>query len=195
MSLSCVFRRVLIAAGIAFCVSCPIYADVVVSAGSASALTGQIVSVPINVSGVLDLYAYEFDVSFNPAIVQLQNITEGPFLAGAGTTFFGPGTIDNTAGTAVFTFDTLIGPIGGAAGSGTLANFSFLPIALGTSPVSLANVILLDSSLNILPVTTSDGVITVTPEPSVSGICALALFLLALTVAPLQRRWKARARS
>jgi hypothetical protein len=75
-------------------------------------------------------------------------ITEGSFLPGGGTTFFIPGIIDNVGGGVCAAADSLIGAISGVTGDGTLAEFQLTTLAAGTSALSLANSILLDSSLN-----------------------------------------------
>jgi general secretion pathway protein D len=158
----------------------PLLADTVVSAGSATVSSGQTFTVPVSISGVSDLFAFQFDLAFDPTILQLQSISEGSFLSSAGSTIFSPGTIDNTAGTATTTADTLTGLGPGASGSGTLADFTFQAIATGTSALTLSGVILLDSNLDDIPFTTSNGSVTVgnavVPEPGGLGwIGALAL--------------------
>jgi hypothetical protein len=48
--------------------------------------------VDVNISGVTDLYDFQFDLSFNPAVIQATSVLEGKFLlSGGGTTFFLPG--------------------------------------------------------------------------------------------------------
>src|SRR5438552_3229417 len=59
----------------------------------------------------LDVYAFQFDLAYNPSVIQLADVVEGPFLPMGGTTFFLPGTIDNTAGTVTSVADTLVGPV------------------------------------------------------------------------------------
>jgi general secretion pathway protein D len=164
----------------------------VVSAGSAAATFGTPFSVPVSISGVSDLYAFQFDIAFDPGILQLVSITEGAFLPGAGTTFFGPGTIDNTAGTAIFTFDTLVGPISGASGSGDMASLTFQYIHLGTSPLTLSNVVLEDSSLNDIPFSISNGAVTLMPEPSAPFWAVATLALLPMFAKKIRRSAKAR---
>jgi hypothetical protein len=169
----------------------------ILSAGSSSVTVGATFVVPVAIAGTSDLYAFQFDATYDPTILQLLSINEGPFLATAGNTFFIPGTIDNVSGDATFTADTLLGPGPGAAGSGTLATLDFQAIASGTSALSLANVILLDSNLNNLAFTTSDGSITVSapvtgtvPEPN--SITLLAGVLGCLAVVRF-RKYKRRA--
>ncbi len=140
-------------------------AGTVVSAGSSTAQVGEIFTLPVSIANATDVFAFQFDIAFDPAILQLLTVSEGGFLGTAGTTIFAPGTIDNTAGTATFTADTLSGPVPGASGRGVLADFTLQAISLGTSAVIVSNVILLDSSLGDIPLTTVNGRVLVTPEP------------------------------
>ncbi len=152
-------------------------AQTVISAGSADVVVDQIFTLPVSIAGVSDLYAFQFDLAFDPAILQLLSISEDSFLPSAGSTIFIPGTIDNIAGTATGTADTLAGDIPGANGSGDLVDFTFQAISPGISSASLSNGILLDSSFNDIPFTTLDGSVTVrTPEPQgLSWIDCLAV--------------------
>jgi general secretion pathway protein D len=139
---------------------------------------GQPFTLSVIASGLTDLYAYEFDVAFNPMLFQAGLVSEGPFLATAGSTFFSGGTIDNTAGVISFVFDTLIGPGPGASGSGILANVNFLASAtnFGTGTISLNNVLALDSNLNLITVQTLPLQVSV-PEPE-SVLLVLAGLLI-----------------
>jgi general secretion pathway protein D len=130
------------------------------------------ITVPVPISSVSNLFDYEFDLSFDPAILQLQSVTEGPFLSsGGGTTFFFPGFINNTTGKVTFVADTLIGPISGVSGAGVLADLQFQAISSGSSALTLSNVILQDTLGNDIPFTTATGQVTVlsaaaVPEPA-----------------------------
>jgi Cohesin domain len=141
---------------------------------------GQPFTVSVIASGFTDLYDYEFDVDFNPLLLHAGLVTEGPFLATAGTTFFGSGTIDNTAGVISFVFDTLIGPGPGANGSGTLANINFTASAThsGSTIISLNNVIAQDTPGNLITVQTPPLRATV-PEPG--SVLLVLAGLLTLT--------------
>lgn len=150
-----------------------------------SYLVGSPVTVEVAVANVSDLYGFQFDLDFNPAVLQADTSSEGPFLATAGTTFFVPGANDNIAGTVLATADSLIGAIPGATGSGVLALFSFTAVSPGATDISLGNVQLLDSNLNALDVTPVDASITVAPVPvpgslllltSAVGLLGFALF-------------------
>lgn len=160
-------------------------AQAVISAGSTDVLVDQIFTLGVSIADVSDLYAFQFDLAFDPTILQLLSISEGSFLPPAGSTFFIPGTIDNIAGTATSTADTLVGNIPGATGTGDLADFTFQAINPGASSLALSNGLLFDSSFNEIPFTTVDGSVTgsaYVPEPaglSWIGCLAIAGMLLA----------------
>ena len=105
-------------------------------------------SLDIAVTGISDLYAFQFDLGFDPTILAVTSKSEGSFLPSGGATFFIPGTIDNVGGTVSNTADTLLTAIAGVSGSGTLAVIDFQVLGPGTSPINLFNAQLLDSNLN-----------------------------------------------
>jgi len=151
---------------------------------SQSALQGDSLSVDVAVSDVSDLYAFQFDLVFDPTKLQAISSSEGLFLPSGGTTFFVPGTIDNLNGIISFVADTLIGPVPGVTGDGDLASISFTALASGTSFLNLSNLLFLDSALNeIGNLTTTGGSVTIEPrtsvsEPSTFGLLALGLMVL-----------------
>jgi len=161
-------------------------AQALISAGTTSAFVDQEFTLPVSIAGASDVYAFQFDLDFNPAILQLLSISEGSFLPVAGSTIFVPGAIDNIAGTATSTADSLVGNIPGATGNGDLVDFTFLAINPGTSSLVLSNGILLDSSFNEIPFTTVDGsALVYTPEsPWLSGTGCLAVMGMFLA-----KRW------
>ena len=160
-------------------------ASTVVSAPTASGGPGQF-SIAISVSGAADVYAYQFDLGFDPSLLSAVSVSEGSFLSPAGATFFVPGTIDNTAGVVSFVADTLLTATPGANGAGELAEITFTALRNGVSALSLSNIVLLDSSLSTIATTASDGAVTVTagvasvPEPSSGALLALALSFVVL---------------
>ena len=136
---------------------------------------GSVMSIAVSATGASDLYAYQFSLNFDPAVLHSSGVGEGPFLATAGTTFFDGGTTDNTAGQVSFVFDTLIGAITGAKGNGVLAVISFNIENFHTlTTLSLSDVLALDSNLNTLPATTQSLRLQI-PEPSMLALVAVAL--------------------
>jgi len=149
---------------------------------SSSFSVGDTFSLNIDISDVTDLYAFQFDIGFSPSTLAATGISEGAFLSGGvRTTNYIPGTIDNSAGTVTFTADTLQDLIPGITGSGSLATIDFNAVDIGTSVVSLSNVLLLDSNLNNISASIENGSITVnpavipTPEPGVLWLILAAL--------------------
>lgn len=151
---------------------------------SSTISSGGTATIDVDISGVSDLYAYQFDVLFGAATASATSETEGSFLLGGGTTFFVPGTIDNVGGSIAATADTLIGAISGVDGSGTLVVLEFTGLAPGTTSIDLANVTLLDSNFNSIDFTAEDASLTVqggvTPAPEPSGVFLVGLGLAAL---------------
>jgi hypothetical protein len=148
------------------------YADAILSIQPplTSVAAGTTFAVDVNVANVSDLFAFGFDIGFTPGTLSAISVTEGSFLPGGGSTFFLPGTIDNTLGTIGFNADTLIGAIPGVNGSGTLAILDFTALNGGTSPINISNISLLDSTLSPISSTTVNGSASVSgqavPEPS-----------------------------
>jgi hypothetical protein len=147
---------------------------------------GSLLDVIVDISSVTDLYAFQFDIGFDPAVLSAIDVTEGPFLPSGGSTFFLPGTIDNIGGSISFTADSLIGAIPGVSGDGTLATLSFQALALGTSPVDLSNVILLDSSFADISYNTAGASVNVVPEPGTLILLGSGL----LSALALKKRFK-----
>src|SRR5450759_3495632 len=86
---------------------------------SATTLTlGSPLTVDVNVSGLTDLYAWQFDIGFNPAVLSATSVIEGPLFSSIGV-FFSPGFIDNTGGTITFIGDSVSGPGPGVSTDGT----------------------------------------------------------------------------
>jgi hypothetical protein len=151
--------------------------------------TGSVVTVDVAISNVSDLYGYQFDLAFNPTVLQAVSSTEGPFLATGGSTFFIPGTNDNLGGTVFATANTLLTAIAGVNGSGELAVFTFDAIGAGTSTFAIQNETLLNSSVNVISDLTKTGFVTVSsstvaaPEiDPASTMSALTLLMGSLAV-------------
>jgi general secretion pathway protein D len=154
------------------------FADAIVSIdpSSLNLPAGQTFSVDVSIPNVADLFAFQFDLGFDPTVLSATGITEGSFLSGGGATFFIPGTIDNTLGTISFTANTLLGNVPGVTGRGILAIANFAALASGTSPVNLSNVIVLDSNLSDIPFSTAGGSVTVASSTAIPEPSSLLLF-------------------
>jgi general secretion pathway protein D len=150
-------------------------ATISIEPDSRTVQAGQSLTFDVAVDSISDLYAFQFDVGFNPALVSAIGVTEGTLFSSNGVAF-SPGFIDNTAGTIAFIGDALSGPGPGINGPGTLATIQFKALTPGTGAVKTTNVVLLDSVLGDIPLTTQEGSIAVeessVPEPSSAVIFA-----------------------
>jgi hypothetical protein len=174
----------------------PAFADTVLSVSPASSTVtnGSTFAVDVNISGVTDLYDFQFDLGFNPVVIKATNVLEGAFLSsGGGSTFFLPGTIDNTGGTITFNANSLEGMIPGVSGGGALVEFDFTASAPGTSDLTILNnadLILQDSTGASIDTTTTGGSVAVggitVPEPP-SGLMLLATGLMVLAGLTLRK--------
>ncbi|MEF7614356.1 cohesin domain-containing protein [Aquincola sp. MAHUQ-54] len=138
----------------------------------------QSFSVSVMAGDLTDLYAYQFDVSFDASLYQVTGFSLGSFLSPDGSSFYLPGTIDNTTGTVSFVLESLVGPVPGTSGSGVLGtiNFSALPTASGTGSIGLNELSAYNSALeaiNLAPVAMAT--VSVVPEPATWGMLSLGL--------------------
>ena len=156
---------------------------------------GETFTIDIRIDEVADLYAFQFDLGFDPGILSANGIAEGAFLLSGGPTLFIPGTIDNTAGTILETANALNGAVPGVDGSGVLATMSFIALASGSSSINLFNPILLDSSGSDIAVTgMQNGSVNVTPSQNNAPVpepLAFVMMGIGLTGLMYSRRQRA----
>jgi hypothetical protein len=160
-------------------------AGIVLSSGSDSVTVGEIFTIPVSVSGTAGLTSYQFDLSFNPSVLEVLSFDdsttdfatvatdEGGFLTGI------TGFIDNSAGLVSGIADSMNGVSGpGLTPGGTIADVTFEALASGTSGLTLSNAFLTDNN-NFLSSATGDftlasGDIRV-PEPGTLSLLGIAL--------------------
>ncbi len=150
--------------------------------GGNSSVGGQI-EVTISINDIEDLFAYQFSLNFDTSKLLLNNVSAGSFLAGAGSTVFDGGTIDNSNGSLSFLFESLLGPVAGVSGSGLLATLTFDVVGAGTSGLFFSDVLFLNSAIGDISIEAVPGFITtvaVIPEPTTAllfgfGIAGLML--------------------
>ena len=122
---------------------------------------GQNFEVNINVSNVVDLYAWKFNLTWDRTILDALNVTEGSFLSAKGDTFF-YSTINNTAG-YVFLTCTLLGNVSGVSGNGVLATIQFYVKENGSCSLNLTNTQLLNPLEGQINHQTTSGSFNTTP--------------------------------
>ena len=164
------------ACALALALLSPVLAAPVLQMSTTSTATG--IDLTVRAQDVVDLYAYQFTLNFDPSLLSALAGTEGAFLPSGGSTFFLPGDIDNAAGSVSFVLGSLIGPINGVSGSGDLATFSFAVDQSGLASFSLSDVLILDSAFAEISVGTPELIAQVAqvPEPGSLWLAALGLF-------------------
>ncbi|HKZ94284.1 MAG TPA: cohesin domain-containing protein [Candidatus Bathyarchaeia archaeon] len=101
-------------------------------------LPSTVFNITVSIADVSELYGWQFNLTFNPAVLEALEFYEGPFLkqaalAQGGDTYELPTTLNNTAGW-VFAGRAFSTPLDqGASGSGILAYVTFNATAEGTS--------------------------------------------------------------
>lgn len=108
-----------------------------------AAQVGSTMTYNIAIDDIADLYSYQFSINYDARYLRALNVTEGAFLGTAGSTV--SGVLGMDTGLIDFVYGSLLGPTPGASGSGLLASITFEAIGAGTSALSFADVIFLDS--------------------------------------------------
>lgn len=122
--------------------------------------------VDIRISAVSDLYGWEFKLKWDPDLLDVVDVTEGPFLKQSGSTFFTK-TINNTVG-YILVDCTLLGNVPGVSGDGTLAYVKFYAEREGSSVLDLYDTKLVNSLEQPIAHLANDGSVTI--SKSVGGI-------------------------
>jgi hypothetical protein len=165
-----------------------------ISPASQTVSVGQTFTLNIDIDQIANLFDYQFSLSFDPAVLAAQSVTEGALFANTGDSFFFPGAIDNSGGAILTTVDTLLGNVPGVSGPGTLATVQFTVVGAGTTSINFSppdDLILQDSQGNVLPVTARSAQIAA--DASVPDPATLSLVTLALVFFGLRHRFRPRA--
>ena len=100
--------------------------------------SGDTFTLHLSAKDVTDLAGWQADIVFDPAMLEVVEVNEGDFLKTEDvSTFFLPGTIDNTAGKITKLSAARLS--GGVNGTGTLLSVIFTAKAIGETQVTLSN--------------------------------------------------------
>jgi hypothetical protein len=111
---------------------------------------GVAFTVTVNISGVVDLGGFEFDLLFDPALITVTDAYLGSFLGDSGNPVVALGPSVDEAGRLVFGGFSY-GPNEGASGSGSLATLCLTLLAPTATILRLEDVQLLTSSAEPAP--------------------------------------------
>ena len=101
--------------------------------------TGDTFTLNIRAENITDLAGWQFDISFDSAVLEALNVSEGDFLKiGGSTTFFQGGSIDNAAG-KITGLNAARLSAQGATGSGSLLQVNFKAKSGGETKLMLQN--------------------------------------------------------
>ena len=100
---------------------------------------GDTFTLDINAEDIFDLAGWQFDIAFDPAILEAISTTEGDFLKMGSTTLFQSGSIDNVAG-KIGGLSAARLSTQGVSGSGTLLQVTFKAKSEGETELALQNV-------------------------------------------------------
>ena len=92
----------------------------------------------ISAEAVFDMAGWQFDIAFDPAILEAISVSEGNFLKTGGTTFFQGGSIDNVAG-KITALSAARLSAQGVSGTGTLLQVRFKAKSAGETKLVLQN--------------------------------------------------------
>ncbi len=100
---------------------------------------GDTFTFDVHAENVLDLAGWQFDIAFNPALLEAVSVSEGDFLkTDGGSTFFQKGRIDNGGGKITGLSTALLGDHG-ASGSGDILHVQFKAKSGGNTEIALRN--------------------------------------------------------
>ena len=135
------------------------------STDATSVRVGNTFTLRINAEKVTDLSGWQFDLTFDPDVLEAVKVNEGDFLKkGGGTTFFQRGTVNNATGKISGISAALISD-SGVTGTGTLLSVIFKAKTDGNSQMALHNFQLGSSTGETIPADVNDFTITVISKP------------------------------
>jgi Cohesin domain/PEP-CTERM motif len=125
------------------------------TAGSDTVHVGDIFTIPISIASVDGLTSFQFDLAFNPGIIEALSFTdtstdfETAANNGGGSLTGITGFIDNTTGLLSGIADSISGLVNGngLTPSGVIVDIQFQALALGISPLTLSNSFLTDNGM------------------------------------------------
>jgi len=91
-------------------------------------------TVELKATSITDLKGYSVTLSYDPALLSLQEVTEGSFFSSKGKTFFYK-KVDNTKGTILIDC-AILGKSLSISGEGTLATLSFTCLKAGSTDLT-----------------------------------------------------------
>jgi hypothetical protein len=137
---------------------------------SSAVSVGQTFTVHARLESISDLYGFDTKIRFDPAILEVVDadagtpgvqVNLGGWFPGSPSSYVAVNNADNGAGTIDFAA-TLLSPTPALNGSGNIVSISFLAKRAGSTPLAYHSLKLVNSGSQIIPISRSDGSVTVT---------------------------------
>ncbi|MEL4305030.1 PGF-pre-PGF domain-containing protein [Methanococcoides sp. LMO-2] len=141
---------------------------VILSPDNQSAEVGSEFVVNVYVESDVPISGMQFDLYFDGSMLNVKSVLEGDLFSKTATTFFNKGTIDNTAGSIIYSHGVILGKEE-VTNPGVLATIVFEPLKAGTSDLNFANVIISNSSGSSVPISVNDAVVIIS-DTSFTGV-------------------------
>ena len=131
---------------------------------------GDTFTLDLSAADVYDLAGWQFDITFDPSVLEVLEVKEGEFLkTGGGTTFFQKGSIDNATGKITKLSSARLSEVG-VSGTGTLLSVTFTAKAGGETRLSVHNVQLGSITGRIITAGPHKVLLTIEGELSMSDV-------------------------
>jgi len=189
--------KIILAIAFVFCLSLPGLArgagtTISINPSSSSISQSQIgtdFQINISISDVTNLWSWKVRLNWNPDVLNVTNVEEGPFLKSVGPTLFPPPPQRNGYLTEVSC--TLLSP-SSASGDGVLATVTFKVLASGQSSIILNETELLEpgSGHPQINCTINNGQITIVPEFTSWSFLGIAFAATVLTAILIKKRFR-----
>jgi len=135
------------------------------SPSSTSVKVNDTFAVNVMISGVTDLFGYEFKISYVNTFMTLQSITKGSFFPNINMNVY-KSQINGTGGYVWYAI-ALIAPEAGKNGDGTLATLTFKAVSTVTnSPLTFTLLYLSNSTAQPIIYAQTGGLVTIVPQSS-----------------------------
>lgn len=116
---------------------------------------GETFSIDVVILNVSDLYGWELKLAWDPDLLNVTAVAEGSFLSSVGSSFFYY-NVNLSIGCMVIDC-ILLGDVEGASGDGVLATTTFFTRNEGECLLNLHEVVLIDSSEQLIPCQLTNG--------------------------------------
>lgn len=132
---------------------------------------GEQFTVNINVAPGGAIAGVQFNLTFSPAVVTVNSVTEGNLLSqGGAPTYFGSGTINNVAGTVTGVAGVITAPGQSVSAAGTFAAINMTAGPGGTSALTLSGVVVGDINGQAVQISVASGQVVVNRAPQLAAI-------------------------